>query len=219
MRRIFTSTEKSFKDISHVAIAIKGINDRQRHIGLLHRGGEDRNVNLLHFAWHKDLRNESPHADYLWVDLNVHPSRARQVAAICRQIWKANGKDRIPYGFSPPNGCFDKKTAEYLLGPTRLGLTCATFVLAVFHRAGLPLIVYESWPRRREKDNEWAESILQALQRNDSADSEHLLAISEQGCAVRYRPEEVAAAGTQEPPIEYPVAEKVAAQILVKIYE
>src|SRR6185503_13834023 len=82
-------------------------------------------------------RNEAPDPDFLWVNPAAHPKRLVQVAALCRKIWRANQSGSIPYAFSPPNDCFDTNTGAFLFGPTRHGLTCASFVLAVFHHAGL----------------------------------------------------------------------------------
>jgi hypothetical protein len=55
-------------------------------------------------------------------------------------------------GVAPGDRVVSRRTPEkrsrpgpffrFLLGATGLGLTCATFVLADFHRAGLPLVAY-----------------------------------------------------------------------------
>ncbi len=113
-----------------------------RHIGILHQDEGSDAFLMLHLAWHHRLRKEAPPVGFLWVDPAIHPRRLVQVAAICRKIWKANSAGGIPYAFSPPNDCFDVDSGKYLFGPTRLGLTCATFILALFHVAGLQLVKY-----------------------------------------------------------------------------
>ena len=133
--RIYTPTERGFDAIQHLAIGITIVSEGQQHIGLLHRDHSSGNTFLLHLAWHHRLNNSPPKPSYAWVDPVIHPFRARQVAAICRKIWRANPAG-IPYGFSPASECFDPETGKFLLGPARIGLTCASFVLAVFEAAG-----------------------------------------------------------------------------------
>ena len=69
------------------------------------------------------------------------------------------------------------------------GLTCATFVLAVFASEGYNLINTTEWPHRPE-DEEWHKSIIDTLI-YFKAEAEHIAnVLSEKGCA-RFRPEEV----------------------------
>jgi hypothetical protein len=217
MDRVFDAAQQSVDDIRAVAIAIAALTGEQRHTGLLHRDEESGRVLMLDLQWHHRLRNETPANRFLWVDPAAHPRRLAQVSDICRLIWRANQKGGIPYGFSPPTDCFDAQTGGYLFGPTALGLTCATFVLAVFHRAGLPLATYESWPTDRPGDKEWQERILQLLERT-GAPAEHVESIrNEVGC-VRFRPEEVAGAATVSPlPADYDAASQRGQQILERL--
>jgi hypothetical protein len=104
-----------------------------------------------------------------------------------------------------------------LFGSTRHGLTCATFVLAVFHQAGLPLVRYDSWPVNRPGDAEWQESIVNLLERTGAA-PEHIAKVKTEIGAVRYRPEEVAGAATSVSiPAEFPSASERAQEILLKL--
>src|SRR5437879_3896379 len=146
MDRVYSADERPFEGIKHVAVAIGAIDAGQQHIGVLHRDHESNSVLMLHLAWHHRLKNDVPDQTFLWVDPPFHPRRLVQIAAICRQVWRSNKAGGIPYAFSPPNDCFDAQTGAFLFGPTRLGLTCATFVLAIFDCAGLKLVDYGSWP-------------------------------------------------------------------------
>lgn len=75
---------------------------------------------------------------------------------------KANSKG-LPY--APGRlGKFDSD-GSFQLGDGVHGLTCATFVLAVFEHAGLPLVDVSSWPQRSE-DQKFRELIVEALQRD-----------------------------------------------------
>ncbi len=216
MDRVFSAVQRPYSDIPHVAVAIgKTPTPGQYHVGILHRESNSSNVLLLDLAWHCLLRNVSAGPDYFWVDLPIPARRAQNIAARCRQIWKRNGSSTIPYGFSHPGDCFDNATGQYLFGATRVGLTCASFVLAVFHFAGVPLIRYETWPTERAGDREWQEHLLSLLQ--GSATSDHISAIRSEIGAVRYRPLDVAGSATQTPPVEFEVASQFAEQVLLMI--
>jgi hypothetical protein len=120
----------------------------------------------------------------------------------------------VPYAFSPPNTCFDEATGRYLLGPTRMGLTCATFVLAIFDAARLPLVDYSSWPTHRPGDAEWQQKVISMLRGRVS--HAHISAMERDVGGARYRPEEIAGAATVSPlPSAFSIAEARANAILV----
>jgi hypothetical protein len=217
MDRIHSSEQRPFEHVSHAAIAVRSVDPQQRHLGILHRVSGSGDVMLMHLAWHCDLKNIPPKKTYLWIDPAIPTPRLRQVAAMCRKVWRSNGPS-VPYAFSPPNDCFDQATGQYLLGPTRFGLTCATFVLAVFHAAGLRLIEYESWPEDRPGDIEWQRKILAALRRTQTATPDHIRSVESEVGGVRYRPEEVAGAATVSPlPAEFTAAVERGQEILVRL--
>ena len=150
----------------------------------------------------------------LWIDPAFPEARLRQVAAICRRVWSQNDS-RIPFGLSRPNDCFDHETYAFLIGPTRHGLTCATFILALFLEAGLEIVDYDSWPSRPD-DVRWQEKIVEPLQKR-GADPTHIAAVQKGTTigAVRIRPEEVAGAATLTPlPADYELTRPAAREIL-----
>ena len=213
MDRVFAASLRPFSEVKHVAVAIGQTGAGQYHIGLIHREAAAPDVLCLHLAWHCRLMNE-PASSLVshWIDMPTPSRRAQQVAARCRQIWKANGKSSIPYGFSHPSDSFDSVSGRFLLGPTRHGLTCASFVLAVFHFAGIPLADYATWPTGRSSDREWQESVVQLLQ--SRAAPEHIAAVTEEVGAVRFRPDDVAGAATQVPPVTFEVANSLGIRIV-----
>lgn len=199
--------------------------DNQRHTGIVFRIDADESHEFLHLAWHFDLRRDQFDARYFWVQPALPQRRLLQVAVICDRIATANDNG-IPYSFGPPNDCFDEKTCEFLLGPTTTGLTCASFVLAVFHRAGLPLVRYSSWPRPTQEDIDWQNVVVENLrhgwqQGNPAVSQEHInhVANNEVGSSVRYRPEHVAAAALKRRwrPVRYSKAARVGRMILAYI--
>lgn len=189
MDRVFLYDVDNPPAIRFAAVAIKEVAAGRRHTGLLY-SNEGGVVRFLHLAWHLDLRSDSPKAGYAWVDPLVNPRRLRQVASVCRLVWRANGR-HVPYAFSPPSDCFSAATGEWLLGPTRHGLTCATFVLAMFELAGLRLIDLSDWPERSE-DRTFQEWVVELLKER-GATPPHIRAVQDETGAARVRPEEVAA--------------------------
>lgn len=200
MDRVFRFADRPIDATQFLAVAIGETDVDQRHIGILHRT-KDKPPKLLHLEWHCRLKNDSaiPEKLTIWVAAAVPSRRQRQVATYCRRIWQMNAKGGVPYGFSPPNESFDPETATFLKGPTQFGLTCASFVLAVFHAAGVPLIEYTTWPADRPGDREWQEKILTYLEHR--AEPEHINHVRSEIGAVRFRPEEVAASVALAPPL------------------
>lgn len=213
MDRVYSQTKRTIEDVSHAAIAIQSVNSTQRHVGILHR--QEDKVLLLHLAWHHDLRNHLPGKSHLWIELHVPQLRMRQVAAICRKVWRSN-EGILPYALSPPNDCFNQETGAFLFGPTQHGLTCASFVLAVFEAAGLRLADYETWPTDRPGDQEWQSWIVGELENSDPpADARHIEAVRSEVGLVRYRPEDVAGAATTSPlPANFATANEQGEKIL-----
>ncbi len=173
--RVHAAGERPFDSIRAVAVAVAAVDQEQRHVGILHRDRSVGEVRLLHLAWHYVLRDSTPKPCYLWIDPPIPEARARQVAALCRRVSRSNVRG-IPYAFSAPNDCFDPITAQFLLGPERRGLTCASFVLAIFDAAGLALVDHSAWPSRREEDVRWQQQVLDQL-RAVNATPEHLDAV------------------------------------------
>ena len=214
--RLHSSQQRPFTDVRHVAVAIAVVQAGQQHVGILHKEEILDEVWLAHLAWHNQLRNSQPKDAYLWIDPPIPTRRARQVAARCRQILRANTRG-IPYAFTPPNDCFSVETGNFLFGPTRVGLTCASFVLAVFDSAGIRLANYATWPQQRDGDLEWQQFIIEQLE-EDGADAEHVAFVRNEIGAVRYRPEDVAGcAASDQLPCPFKIAELFSHEILSQL--
>jgi len=211
--RLYSNQQRPFTEIRHVAVAIAVVRHGLQHIGILHKAEILDEMKLGHLAWHNRLKDSQPKDSYLWIDPPIPTRRARQVAARCRQILRANVRG-IPYAFSPPNDCFDSETGSFLLGPSRVGLTCSTFVLAVFDAAGIRLAEYSTWPQQRAGDVEWQQYIIEQLEES-GAGAEHVALVSKEIGAVRHRPEDVAGcAASDELPCSFRMAEPLSQVIL-----
>lgn len=219
MDRVFTFADP-LAEAGHWVVVAVGEHQNQRHIGVMHRDSNGQ-LHFLHLARHCHLRNDHHRPKYLsvWVAPGVPAERQRIVAAFCRRVWRKNERDGIPYAFSNPQDSLDPATGAFLVGPTRFGLTCSSFVLALFHAAGLQLAVYESWPADRAGDREWQQSIIAALE-SLQTEQVHIDHLRGEVGAVRFRPEEVAASAAHAPPpTEFQWAEPFGQQIVNRIRE
>ena len=187
------------------------------HIGILHRAPDSPEIKMLNLAWHHQLRNEKPEENYLWLKPGINPRRLKQLAAKCRLVWKRHRIGGVPFGFSPPSSFFDKKTGQFLIGFTKHGLTCATFVLAVFDLVGLKLVNYGSWPLGRPGDSDWQKDIVDKLSKT-GAEQSHIDAVRGEIGIARFRPEEVAGAALESRiPVDFKVAERRGGEVLDRL--
>lgn len=190
----------SLDDINILSIALTSINAKQRHIGILYTDSGN-TEKLLHFAWYKKLRNDNPKDKYIWYDIALDEINKITLSAWCEVIFHAN-QNNIPYDINMYGTSFDE-TGEFQKTQTYSGLTCATFVMQVFHSHGLKIIDLANWPIR-EEDKTWqfniAKTLLEEIPLINRAPylktklQEIMLGVQ------RFRPEEVAAAAILEDP-------------------
>jgi hypothetical protein len=122
------------------------------HVGVLHRQPEG--LRILHLCRHNDLRNLAPRGNELafWIIPDLAPEILNGIAAQCRLFAAVTGRQEFPYGFSSPKGFFKNGIPNDFqkLDNGRLGLTCASLVLAVFDSTGASLVRYWTWAIRKE---------------------------------------------------------------------
>ena len=200
MNDIFSQAEKGLDAVCICATAITG-NQDSRHLGFFYRDtARDGSLYLLHLMGHGLLdAAASIHPRYLWGLPKIHEFRQSDLVAKAILVRDRNRSGRVPYGFSVPDGFFDRATGGMLLGPNNVGLTCATFVLALFHMIGIVLIDYQTW-KDRPADKEFQDSVIAWLQQN-GADPAYINKVKKQANGFRYRPEEVMAAALTSPNI------------------
>jgi hypothetical protein len=121
-------------------------------------------------------------------------SRRLIACAIAESI--ANKKPPISYSTSYDGGeYFDNGTLNYNRSCNGEGLTCATFVMAVFKALGFDLVQCDTW-QEREDDKVWKRHIASCLEqwgRETGEDvTEHISVIRNNVDGIRFRPEEVA---------------------------
>ncbi|MBF0296456.1 MAG: hypothetical protein HQL96_14805 [Magnetococcales bacterium] len=193
-----------------LGIAIRSIDEGQNHVGIVYSLNDT--ARLCHLAWHHKLLDEPLAGEYYWGAIGLHEHVQSQIAGYIALL-KQNQRV-VPYGFSYDKPPFDDR-GRYQAMAIGKGLTCATFVMAVFERQGCPLLIKDNWPDRPE-DKVWMERILTLLQRH--AESEHLEAVKNDMDASRFRPEEVVAGAISEnPPIPFSSVSSLAHAILAAL--
>lgn len=184
------------------------------HIGLRYRANDEGELHHLHLAFHNDLMDDdSPQPGTFRVVSSVPLEDLTDVALIARLVAKRHVEGGLPYAFEA-GASFDEN-GSLTLGKS-LGLTCATFVLAIFDAAHVRLLDAATWKtrsaKRAEEDKKAQESLVNYLRRKDPAHSERVEA--EIGCT-RFRGEEVAAAsGLAHRPVNFSTAEIAGAEVL-----
>jgi hypothetical protein len=118
---------------------------------------------LIHLRTHKDLANDTPTNDYLWLDAALEETGQVIVAALLPKIFERAAQKGILYGIHFDERDYFSPNGEYVRKKHTEGLTCATFVLAVFRRVGFELVEIDSWPVRPE-EAQWHASIVNSNQ-------------------------------------------------------
>lgn len=177
-----------FSRVSYLGIAIRRFTEApQLHVGLLFSAAENEPPELLHLRTHLDLRNELPSNDYFWAQVELDDLNLRNLAQYCKLI--ASKKNKVPYGFTYNGQHFDV-SGEYRHQGLGYGLTCATFVMAVFETWKIRLLKTEEWQQHPE-DLAWqAQMVAHLMERFGALVAQNVNAHIGN---TRFRPEQAAA--------------------------
>ncbi len=182
------------------------------HVGVLHRVEPGRAA-VLHLGWFDYVSMQWPWLR-LWVCPDTEPELLMLAAGHCRSVWSKFQRDgTFPYALGDFASKFDA-AGGLVLAPGSKGLTCATFVMAIFRAAGIGLVVEEGWPVRVDEDRLWLASVARFAHRD------HVRVLTEQveqGVA-RVHPHEVFAAATLTPlPVGFDRVPGPAAALVAKL--
>jgi hypothetical protein len=212
---INTPDKSPFAAVLDIGIAIRTIPgpDEQVHIGLLHKieNQEPQILNLRNFT---DLKNEPPTDNYRWVQVDLDEANRRLIVALCRTLAKTLPK--IPFGFTF-NRDYLSPAGEWVYGEFGDGLTCATFVLAVFRVYRIPLLRTNEWPPASDEDRRWQAGHVRQIK--DVRGPFVAEAIARHIGAPRFRPEHVtaAAANSGKRPLGVSEAERLGRRIVAEL--
>lgn len=200
---VFESDVSFLSDPSHVAaVVICRTEQGNLHSGLLHRVSNARAA-VLHLGW-KDVLSYDWKWLRLWAVPDVDPTVLTSIAGLCRLIWSEYESSRqFPYGLTFAQSSFSS-SGQLILGEESKGLTCATFVLAVFNAVGVSLVDEQDWPIRKDDDRKFLEFV------RLFASSEHFAILErevEAGCK-RIRPDELIGACACALPAKFSASRK-----------
>jgi hypothetical protein len=170
------------------------LNPSATHVGVAWRA--DDGWRFLSLVGDRELKNNALRNGDWCVSPAVAPELLTLVSEMCRRVLDRNELYAIRFGFRFDSTRFNDD-GEYVLGENEVGLTCATFVLALFRSAGVELLRVREWPTRPDDEvrhNELIDSFA-----SDRGDIEHINALQREVGVVRFRPEEVAAASAVPP--------------------
>jgi hypothetical protein len=180
----------------HLGVAIMQSGDGH-HVGLLYR--LDDSVRLLHLGWHRDLRDQ-PVSDgmrYLWAPIELTQEEQVALSAMASEVAVNVQPTDLRYGldwnYVDSAGLFDSED-KVIVYPVGKGVTCATFLYALFMWWGYKPVDSSTWKNLDGDEvwQAWVVSLLAGSENEDSCNQARELA-ADVGC-LRLRPEQIAAA-------------------------
>lgn len=187
------------------------------HVGVtyLDASGEQQ---VIHLAFHFKLRREAFQSSHGWVPpaQSLPPVRLEHVAAMCERVWERHAVEGLPYGFRYDSSHF-KANGAIVIGTQEHGLTCGTFILAVFRSVGIELLRLAEWPKRPD-DQAFFEGVIEDLE-DAGASQTHIDAVKGETQSLRYRPLEVAGGSSFAAPASFADASAAAVLILTALQE
>lgn len=176
-----------------ISLAMHCVGHRNSHVGILYNYAG--RTYFLHFAGHRqlernDLSSESyPYGTLATVEIEhyvehdpYYHDRLAHIAFL-ETVYEEN-VDKIPYATKYEGAYFDSEKCLKLIG-SEAGLTCASFVMAIFHSFHLEILNENSWIPRAD-DDEWRRFVASQI-----SDCEQKRLILNEQYSVRFRPEEV----------------------------
>lgn len=205
---------RPFDKIRRLGVVIRFVKPPQSHCGILYHL-DDEDPKILHLAWHKKLCCEAPSNDYLWADVGLDDYNQDVIAATFANMM-VNAGD-VSYGLDSNYICFDAD-GTYRAPPAGKGLTCATFIVAVFRSHGYEICDQPTWPDRGE-DQVWQNWVTDMMERT-GVEPEHINLVRQDIGAKRFKPDEVVASASmadQDWPIKFQDARTLADQIMAEL--
>jgi hypothetical protein len=209
---IISAPAEEFSKDCQLGLGIKETIHNQRHCGIIYRPDPDQ-VRFLHLAFHFDLRNEVLNGSYWWATCGLDEDNQLVLAAFASLLAKED--PAVPYGFDAEGMVFEEETGKLKEPPAGRGLTCATFVMAVFRTYGFEPLQASSWQERAD-DEQWQQGILRYMNKGGASQA-HIDAIRASEPSKRFRPEEVVGGASQSSEnwsYDYDATQALAAQVL-----
>ncbi len=113
----------------------------------------DEELKLLHFLIDGSIRSMSPNDKYIFVVPNVLQSTRSAFAGLCESLANNEPMRKIYYDFGvDPNAhfSFEDGRCDLVTSEPGTGLSCSTFVAAIFNSVKRPLVDCATWEHRHE---------------------------------------------------------------------
>ena len=200
LERLHCPSKRPFEELGNIGLAIlcrpqTPEAEEIRHLGIVYRTPRygANTIHLLHVPSHMGSVRGRLRNDYGWLEPILPRPLARLLVAQCVRIMERYEYQGLPYGLRYAYAQFDVN-GEYKPNGDK-GLTCATFVLAVFASAGLELLRREEWFLRID-DRRDKKRLIRGVRDGGAQQHAAVLESEDEMAAPRFRPEEVVAAGT-----------------------
>lgn len=212
--KLHSPLENDFSNIELIGLAIKSSPRGQNHIGLLFKDGSE-HTKIWHFG--PPILLEDPELTYFWMNLGSSFEDIDKVIIhtflLAEYEYLNDVFSSYHYGLDEPQNAFDDDGRLALYK----SMTCASFILILFHLLGYSLVVYEDWPAQDAANKEWQLGIINLLfsygQLSEGQRDEQLKKIGNR----RFLPQEVAAATQLAIPASFSKVNPVAIEISRKI--
>lgn len=208
-------------EVPWIAVVLQRTAPCLTHSGIAYRQHQGSAVRVLHFAAHLMLCDDpGVTSRYVFAVPELKEEDQEYLAGFCRRIARANAAGVIPYSFTyDPDLLFDQATGRLVTSDVGQGLTCSTFVAAVFRSAGHTLVRLQTWPGQADAEDIHSREEMLHLWRNSGRPN--LIAraseIEPSIRARRVRPEHVAGAcliRERRRPVSYRCCKAVGIKIL-----
>lgn len=122
------------------------------------------NEKVLHLRTHNDLVCDNGLDNFqCWIKPHIHMLIQEQMSILCNIIKnRGNQGKNVSYGFLYDGSAQYSNVGQLTFSSNMSGLTCATFVLTIFHSCGVDLIDVNTWPVR-SSDISWQHKIWKLL--------------------------------------------------------
>lgn len=163
------------------------------------------------------LSRPIPVDDY-WAPVALSPAEVSAVAAFIERILESHATKAVTYSLIFTANAFDVKGA-IARGD---GLTCATFIVAVFERLSLPLVVPSTWRARPKEDQAFQDEYLRGAINDPNPkrriSAEAAMRIAQEKPNFRIKPAEVCgAAASGKYPVKFSSAVTLAKEVVAII--
>lgn len=178
-----------FEAAEVVAVSLMKTSTGDMHSGIIFNVGSG--SKLIHLASEKVVES-IPSQNYSWVKAGLDESVKKVAAGMCAMI--AHETPEVPYAFDRAGWSFDAN-GKLVSGAAGKGMTCSTFIVAVFDAIKYPLIKEDQWPRGT--DGAVKLSIFSMIFRGARIESDHAIAAMNDAGSPRILPTEVAASSSE----------------------